>query len=566
MCEVDEPEKKILGFHQMNLDDRILKAIARLGWVTPTLIQEKGIPLILEGKDVLARGRTGSGKTAVFAVPIIQKILTEKQSAKEQITRALVLAPTKELCQQLHKTFVALTVSCSRDVRCVDIASQPEPSAQKALLAQHPDIVVATPSRVLPHLKSQILLLKESLQFLIIDEADLVFSFGFEQDMKSVLEYLPSIYQCVLTSATLNQDVESLKKLVLHQPVILKLEEPDLPPSSQLTQYQIYAEEEDKAVLIYALFKLGLVRGKTIIFVRNVDRCYKLKLYLHQFGIPSCALNSELPVTSRCHIVQQFNAGMYDIIIASDEKSLDDPTHGKGAPTNPNVKKGKRNQDKESGVVRGIDFQFVSNVINFDFPADVESYIHRVGRTARGNNKGTALSFVKAGEKLLMENVEAHLQDWIPPGQESIFKPYQFRMEEIEAFRYRARDAWRAVTRIAVREARIQEIKIEMMQSKQLKSHFENNPHDLAMLRHDKALHTVRLQTHLKDVPDYIVPPTLRRLTGNKMRLTRQERTAAAGGQDGSKNSRKEKTYMKRKDNPLLSFEFEGFKKKTKKK
>ena len=124
MCEVDEPEKKILGFHQMNLDDRILKAIARLGWVTPTLIQEKGIPLILEGKDVLARGRTGSGKTAVFAVPIIQKILTEKQSAKEQITRALVLAPTKELCQQLHKTFVALTVSCSRDVRCVDIASQ----------------------------------------------------------------------------------------------------------------------------------------------------------------------------------------------------------------------------------------------------------------------------------------------------------------------------------------------------------------------------------------------------------------------------------------------------------
>ena len=121
---MEEPEKKVLGFHQMNLDDRILKAIAKLGWMTPTLIQEKGIPIILEGKDVLARGRTGSGKTAVFAIPIIQKILIEKQSAKEQVARALVLAPTKELCQQLHKAFHSLTSSCSRDIRCVDIASQ----------------------------------------------------------------------------------------------------------------------------------------------------------------------------------------------------------------------------------------------------------------------------------------------------------------------------------------------------------------------------------------------------------------------------------------------------------
>lgn len=122
--EVEEVEKKIVGFHQMNLDDRLLKAIAKLGWVTPTLIQEKGIPLILEGKDLLAKGRTGSGKTALFAIPVIQSILTEKQTAKEQATRALVLAPTKELCQQLHKAFTSLTTSCSRDVSCVDIGSQ----------------------------------------------------------------------------------------------------------------------------------------------------------------------------------------------------------------------------------------------------------------------------------------------------------------------------------------------------------------------------------------------------------------------------------------------------------
>ena len=120
----EDNEKKIVGFHQMNLDDRLLKAIAKLGWVTPTLIQEKGIPLILEGKDLLAKGRTGSGKTGLFAIPIIQTILLDKQTAKEQVTRALILAPTKELCQQLHRSFVSLTSSCSRDVTCVDIGSQ----------------------------------------------------------------------------------------------------------------------------------------------------------------------------------------------------------------------------------------------------------------------------------------------------------------------------------------------------------------------------------------------------------------------------------------------------------
>ena len=111
--------------------------------------------------------------------------------------------------------------------------------------------------------------------------------------------FLPSIYQCVLTSATLNEDVESLKRLVLHQPVVLKLEEPELPPPSQLTQYQIYAEEEDKAVLIYALFKLGLVRGKTIIFVRNVDRCYKYDFCYHNYIVfPYCLPMVKLDLTN----------------------------------------------------------------------------------------------------------------------------------------------------------------------------------------------------------------------------------------------------------------------------
>ena len=132
-------------------------------------------------------------------------------------------------------------------------------------------------------------------------------------------------------------------------------------------------EQEDKFVLIYGLFKLKLIQGKTIIFVNTVDKCYQMKLYLEQFGIPICVLNSELPTASRCHILAQFNKGIYDVIVASDEKFLIDSTDTK-----------KREKDTESGVARGIDFQYVSNVINFDFPSDTDSYIHRVGRTARG--------------------------------------------------------------------------------------------------------------------------------------------------------------------------------------
>lgn len=276
---------------------------------------------------------------------------------------------------------------------------------------------------------------------------------------------MPSIYQAILASATLSEDVLSLKKLVLHNPVTLKLEEPDLAPTTQLSHYHLAAEEPDKAAILYSLLKLHLIRGKTIIFVNTVDRCYKLKLLLEQFGIPTCVLNSELPATIRCHSVQQFNQGIYDIIIASDEKALEEPFSA--AVQKQSQKKSKRKKDKESGVSRGIDFQNVSNVINFDFPLDVNSYVHRAGRTARGNNEGSVLSFMSLKERPLMEKVEKRLKSGY--GDTDVFKAYQFKLEEVEAFRYRCRDAWKAVTRIAVREARLKEIKQEIFNCQKLK-------------------------------------------------------------------------------------------------
>ncbi|XP_050675799.1 probable ATP-dependent RNA helicase DDX56 [Leptidea sinapis] len=549
-------EENKMMFHEMELDDRILKALSQVGWSHPTVIQETAIPLLLEGKDVLMRARTGSGKTAAFAIPVIQKILNLKNTSTYQCIRALILSPSKELCGQIASVIADLTLKCSREVKCIDISASGDMHIQKSLLSDQPDIVVATPARALAHLKANSMRLKEDLSVLVVDEADLVFSFGYEDEVKELLGFLPKIYQAVLASATLSDDVLSLKKIVLRNPVTLKLEEPELAPSSQLQHYHLYAEEDDKAAILYALLKLNLIRGKSIIFVRTVDRCYKLKLYLEQFKIGSCVLNSELPASIRCLSVDQFNRGRFQIIIASDEKALEKPDGGllKGEDIRKKKKqKSKRKKDRESGVSRGIDFQHVSNVINFDFPLDVNSYVHRAGRTARGNNQGSVLSFVSIKEKPLMEDVEAHLSKGFN-GQKVIQK-YSFALEEVEGFRYRSRDAWRAVTRIAVREARLQEIKRELLNCDKLKGYFEQQPGELAAIKRDKALHTVRLQQHLAHVPAYLLPAALRGDDGDE---DTPAPAPAKRRQPHKFGSAKRHKYQARQSNPLHSFEVKG--------
>ncbi|XP_070706083.1 probable ATP-dependent RNA helicase DDX56 [Pempheris klunzingeri] len=545
-----------LQFHEMGLDDRVLKAVADQGWSQPTLIQEKAIPLALEGKDLLARARTGSGKTAAYAVPVIQRILASKQSVREQDVRALVLVPTKELGQQVHAMIRHLTAYCSRDVRVADISGAADLSAQRPILMEKPDVVVGTPSRVLAHLNAQNLVLHSSLEMLVVDEADLLFSFGFEADLKNLLCHLPKIYQSFLMSATLSEDVQALKELLLHNPVVLKLQGSQLPDSSQLQQYSIRCEEEDKFLLTYTLLRLRLVQGKTLVFVGAVERCYRLKLFLEQFGIPACVLNSELPVQSRCHIITQFNQGFYDCIIATDEQIMADPAATAQTPAGKGKKKkaaekGGRTKDKEYGVSRGVDFQNVSNVVNFDFPTTAESYIHRVGRTARADNPGTALSFITHTELGLLSEVEEALTG---DNAESVLKPYEFKMEEIEGFRYRCRDAMRSVTKQAVREARLKEIKQELLNSEKLKTYFEDNPRDLQLLRHDKDLHPAVVKPHLRNVPEYLIPETLKGTVNPLLRRKRKRKDKPKAG-GVAKSSFKKNSGGK---NPLKTFRYTG--------
>ncbi|XP_044516983.1 probable ATP-dependent RNA helicase DDX56 isoform X1 [Gracilinanus agilis] len=542
-------DSEVLGFQHMGLDQRLLQAIAEQGWARPTLIQEKAIPLALEGKDLLARARTGSGKTAAYAIPLLQHLLHRKATGPvvEQAIRGLVLVPTKELARQAQTMIRQLTAYCSRDVRVVDVSASEDFAFQRPLLMEKPDVVVGTPSRVLSHLLQGNLNLRDSLELLVMDEADLLFSFGFEEELKTLLCHLPRIYQAFLMSATFNEDVQALKELVLHNPVTLKLQESQLPGPDQLQQFQVVCEtEEDKFLLLYALLKLSLLRGKSLLFVNTLERGYRLRLFLEQFSIPACVLNGELPLRSRCHIISQFNQGFYDCVIATDEEVLGAPFKGKRRGQG---SKGERASDTESGVARGIDFHNVTAVLNFDLPPSPEAYIHRAGRTARANNPGTALTFVLPTERSQLKEIEEALGG---ENAESMFLPYQFRMEEIEGFRYRCRDAMRSVTKQAIREARLKEIKEELLHSEKLKTYFEDNPRDLQLLRHDRPLHPAVVKPHLGHVPDYLVPPTLRGIARPHSKRKRNRPFTSL---------RKLKTP--RTQNPLRSFKYTRKKQRT---
>ncbi|TFK26228.1 ATP-dependent RNA helicase dbp9 [Coprinopsis marcescibilis] len=561
------------------LDSRILRALADTGFARPTLVQAKAIPLALESRDILARARTGSGKTAAYCIPVVQKILSAKNGLdeddpKRRATRALVLVPTRELSEQITGYLKTLLVYCNEDVTVCNVTSGSTSHIQRVLLSDQPDIIIATPSRALSFAQSKALSLS-SIDSLVIDEADLILSYGHDDDVRQLFKgsYLPKVYQSFLMSATMTEDVEMLKGLTLRNPAILKLEEGE-DEAALLTQYSVMCSEVDKFLLTYVILKLKLIKGKCIIFVNDVDRCYRLKLFLEQFSIKSCVLNSELPLNSRYHTVQEFNKGVYDYIIATDEAGVqehdsddeddeddeseeftstqregeeggsdgsedeegEDVEEEEQPKTLSKNKKRKRqvaeefsskskkrkhhkgSKDKEYGVTRGVDFVDVACVLNFDLPTSSRSYTHRVGRTARAGRTGMSLSFVVPKEQWGKDKIVGCLPSAVKDekvfkriekdqgARGSAIKHYQFDMKQVEAFRYRMQDAIRSVTRSAIREARVKELKAEILNSDKLKAHFEDNPLDLEYLRHDKPLHPTRIQPHMKHVPKYLLP------------------------------------------------------------
>lgn len=350
-------------FGRQYLDRRVSKAVTKtLGLERPTLVQSRGIPVALEGKDLLCRARTGSGKTLCYAVPLIQRLLADSEASSGSLVplRGIVLVPTKELVAQVHSVIMSLLAFCFDVISAAALLS-----GEKYMKAELPTVLVTTPSSVISLVKQRkntMQPLANTLKTLIIDEADLMFSFGYEEDMRALCALLPSTYQAMLFSATLSEEVEQLKGLMLHKPVVLKLEEPRV--TGKLSQFYLRCHKDDKYLILYTLLKLQLVSGKTLMFVKSVEAAYKMKILLERFSINCAVLNSELPHNTRQDIIQAFNQSLVELLVATDsgltdesdeeddregEDEEDEEEEEEAEPTPPPAKRPRKLRSRQEG-------------------------------------------------------------------------------------------------------------------------------------------------------------------------------------------------------------------------
>lgn len=562
---VEEEEDEARSFEELGLDPRLIRALNKkeISIAEPTPIQRVAIPLILQGKDVVARAKTGSGKTLAYLLPLLQKLLSTADSSRKKLSpSAFILVPSGELCQQVYREVSSLIDSSKAQLKAVQLTSNMPASDLRNALAGPPDILVSTPSCVAKSLSVGVLKsesINDSLEILVLDEADLLLSFGYEEDLKALTALVPRRCQCLLMSATSSADVDKLKKLVLHNPYVLTLPEVEgvkdevIPKNVQ--QFWVSCGDRDKLVHILALLKLDLVQKKVLIFTNAIDMSFRLKLFLEKFGIKSAVLNAELPQNSRLHILEEFNAGLFDYLIATDDretKEKEKANEGSLTETRKSKKHAKQKLDSEFGVVRGIDFKNVHTVINYDMPLSATGYVHRIGRTGRAYSTGASVSLVSPDEKEILEEIKSFLGD-DENNELNVISPYPLLTKNaVESLRYRAEDTAKSVTKIAVREARAQDLRNEILNSEKLKAHFEVNPRDLDLLKHDKVLSKKPPAPHLSDVPDYLLDATTKEAS-KMVKLTR----AAMGNNNSARRQGPKRNFRKNKD-PLKSFSAEG--------
>ncbi|XP_057784403.1 DEAD-box ATP-dependent RNA helicase 16 [Salvia miltiorrhiza] len=556
--EQDDDER---SFEELGLDARLVRALSKKSIEKPSPIQRVAIPLILEGKDVVARAKTGSGKTLAYLLPLLQKLFADSPSKLNLAPAVIILVPTRELCQQVYSEVTSLIESCRVQLKVVQLRSTMSDSDLKTSLAGLPDIVVSTPACVQTCLKNGILqakALQESLSVLVLDEADLLLSYGYEDDIKALTAYVPKRCQCLLMSATSSADVEKLKKLILHNPYILTLPEvgdvkDDIIPRN-VQQFYISCSARDKLVHILALLKLELIQKKVLIFVNSIDTSFRLKLFFEQFGIKSAVLNAELPQNSRLHILEEFNAGLFDYLVATDDSQSAEEQNDKEnhASKKKSKKHSKKKLDAEFGVVRGIDFKNVYTVVNYDMPQTAAGYVHRIGRTGRAYNTGASVSLVCPEEMEIFDEIKSILGENDTEDSKYIAPFPLLSKNAVDSLRYRAEDVARSITKIAVRESRAQDLRNEILNSQKLKAHFQDNPNDLDLLKHDKVLSKKEPAVHLRDVPEYLLDAT----TKEASKIVKLAR--AAMGNTGSTRRKGFKGKFKKSRDPLKTFSAEA--------
>ncbi len=354
-------------FADFEIGAEVQQAIAANGYKVPTPVQAEIIPLMLQGRDVLAQSQTGSGKTAAFALPILSRL--KPRSGKPQ---TLVLAPTRELAIQVAKSFATYGAYLP-DFSVAAIYGGQEYEPQLKQLRRGVQVVVGTPGRVIDHIKRGTLDVSE-LDFFVLDEADEMLNMGFLEDIEFVLKHIPKSRQTALFSATLPQPIREIAKKYLDQPAKVTIKQKTMTADS-IRHRAVFVSPRDKVDLLMRFLEAEQADG-TIVFTRTKDTTTVVAEKLIRAGYNALALNGDMPQRNRERAVQRLKAGQLDILVATDV------------------------------AARGLDVSRVSHVFNFDLPDGSESYIHRVGRTGRAGRPGEAIIFLTQSQRSKLRLIE----------------------------------------------------------------------------------------------------------------------------------------------------------------
>jgi ATP-dependent RNA helicase RhlE len=372
----------ISTFEKLGLRPPLQAALRDLGFSAPTPIQALAIPPALEGRDVLGSAETGSGKTAAFGLAILQRLMNKPRGK----TRALVLAPTRELAEQIAKHLTSLAKHTNVTVAAIygGVGFRPQVTALKG----GADIVVASPGRLLDHLKQRTARL-DNVEMLVLDEADRMLDMGFLPDVRRIIAQLPAQRQTLFFSATLQAQLSGLVREILHDPVRVELAA-KIAPVKTLNQTLYAVPTEKKTDLLLELLKDNTIYS-AIAFTRTKARANRLAAALQKQRIPVNLIHGDRSQSQRTQALEKFKQGRYRVLVATDI------------------------------AARGIDISALGHVINYDVPLVAADYFHRVGRTARAQASGDAITFVSSDEEPLIRQIEYTLGKRLERGKNPLF-------------------------------------------------------------------------------------------------------------------------------------------------
>jgi ATP-dependent RNA helicase RhlE len=368
-----------MKFQKYHISEDIKQNLATLGFKRPTDIQFKAIPSILNGEDVLAIAQTGTGKTAAFAIPLIDKIHRGKSSKRDTGIKGLVMVPTRELAIQIGEVFTSIAKHTK--VKTFALVGGVEQDAQLKKLQEGIDILITTPGRMFDLIHQGYIDLAH-IETLVLDEADHMLDLGFIKDIQYVKKMITRKHQTLFFSATINPDIKKLAFSQVRSTAIRIQISPDDPVSANVSHAVMFVEMDDKRFFLESFIRENSA-SKIIIFVRTRVRAERVAKAMQRVSIPSLTIHGEKDQDQRSDVMKKFKEGECLILIATDVSA------------------------------RGIDIPDVNYVINYDLPDKAANYVHRVGRTGRGTNKGMALSFCSEDEKEMLSEIQQFLNQEI---------------------------------------------------------------------------------------------------------------------------------------------------------